>query len=1139
MKQGSIEEIVARLNIWCKRAPKGLARAEFDSEFARSQAVNRLRLLLAETNTPFHEIQLPANKPAADVVRGLVERLKSLDAGVVSITGFSTAFPEGDSFEASLRILNFNREILAAPPLRQIWWMPARFAGEFIRLAPDLNSWFIVRLHLTEEVAPPSEGRSIFEQTGGRAVNIEDARKRSADLVARVERALEQGTPVEEIRRSLADPAVEALLEAGAEREAEELRRKLKRKLSEVRRKTHPPKVFISYSHDSPEHQAQVLALSDRLRADGVDCHIDQYEVSPPEGWPRWTLNQFDETDFVLVVCTETYNLRFRGKEAPGKGLGVKWEGAILTQELYDTEADNTRFIPVLFSSDDSEHIPVPIRGASRYDLSAEDGYKSLYRHLTDQPRVVKPELGKIRPLEAKKATQDFFRPQNLPYPHNRYFSGRREILKRLRDALTANGKAALTGLGGMGKTQTAAEYAHEQRDQYRALLWARAGSRTELNSDYLAIATLLNLPESNAQESSLAVAAVRRWLESNSDWLLILDNADEPELVEEYLPVNSEGHIILTSRARVFDRLGIARPIELMKLEPDEASDFFLKRTGRANLESAEAEAMKQLGEELDYLPLALEQAGAYIKKLDCSFRDYLSSYDKRKLELLEKSGPVMGAYPASVATTWSLNFERVEQTSTVAADLLRASTFFHADKIPFELITLGATELGAAISSALAGVDTDPLVFDELLEPLTAYSLIRRDLKSRTYSIHRMVQLVLKSRMDTDTQRLWAERAVRALNRAFPKPEYEHWPLCERLLAHAKAAAELIAEWNFTFEEASRLLNTAGVYCYERAQYTEAEPLYLCSLDIDEKVMGMDHPNVANTLNNLAVLYRVQGKYDEAEPLYLRSLEIREKALGPDHPDVGTSLNNLATLYRAQGKYEEAEPLLQRSLAITEKAMGPYHPNLGASLNNLALLYHYQGRYAEAEPLLLRSLDINEKERGPNHPNSGTILNNLALLYSAQGKYDKAEPLYLRSLEIWEKALGPDHPNVGTSSDNLAALYHNQGRYAESETLHLRSPKIRKKALGPNHPDVALSLNNLAALYRDQGKYDEAEPLYQRALEIIEKALGPEHPDFITGMENYAHLLKATGREAEAEKMMARAEALQAGRDQKDSKD
>jgi formylglycine-generating enzyme required for sulfatase activity len=159
------------------------------------------------------------------------------------------------------------------------------------------------------------------------------------------------------------------------------------------------PKVFISYSHDSQEHGDRVLTLSDRLRADGIDCHIDQYEVSPPEGWQRWMVNQIEDADFVLVVCTENYERRFRGREERGKGLGAQWEGAIITQELYDAENHNTTFIPVFFSPDHSAYIPIVLHGATYYDLNTEEGYEVLYRRLTNQYLIQKPELGKIRPM--------------------------------------------------------------------------------------------------------------------------------------------------------------------------------------------------------------------------------------------------------------------------------------------------------------------------------------------------------------------------------------------------------------------------------------------------------------------------------------------------------------------------------------------------------------------------------------------------------------------------------------------------------------------------------------------------------------------------------------------------------------------
>jgi CHAT domain-containing protein len=321
---------------------------------------------------------------------------------------------------------------------------------------------------------------------------------------------------------------------------------------------------------------------------------------------------------------------------------------------------------------------------------------------------------------------------------------------------------------------------------------------------------------------------------------------------------------------------------------------------------------------------------------------------------------------------------------------------------------------------------------------------------------------------------------------------------------------------------------LNNLALLYYSQGRYNEAELLTQRSLAIREKALGENHPLVATNLNNLALLYQAQGRYSEAEPLHQRSLAIREKTLGKNHPDVALNLNNLASLYQDQGRYDEAELLYQRSLAIGEKAWGENHPSVAATLNNLASLYQDQGRYDEAEPLYQRSLAIVEKALGKNHPDVALSLNNLAELYRSQGRYNEAEPLYQRSLAIREKALGENHPDVAQSLNNLANLYSDQGRYDQAEPLHQRSLAIWEKALGENHPDVATSLNNLASLYDDQRRYDQAEPLYQRSLAIWEKALGENHPLVATNLNNLASLYRSQGRYNEAEPLHQRSLAI-----------
>ena len=153
--------------------------------------------------------------------------------------------------------------------------------------------------------------------------------------------------------------------------------------------------VLLSYSHDSPDHAARVLNLADKLCEQGVDAHLDQYEHPPPSNWPRWMMDQVEAAKTVLVVCTETYNRRFRGREKSGKGKGVTWEGVIISQELYESQCKTTKFVPVIFRPEDERYIPIILRGGTHYLVSNEEGYEGLYRVLTEQPAIPKPGLGK------------------------------------------------------------------------------------------------------------------------------------------------------------------------------------------------------------------------------------------------------------------------------------------------------------------------------------------------------------------------------------------------------------------------------------------------------------------------------------------------------------------------------------------------------------------------------------------------------------------------------------------------------------------------------------------------------------------------------------------------------------------------
>jgi hypothetical protein len=321
----------------------------------------------------------------------------------------------------------------------------------------------------------------------------------------------------------------------------------------------------------------------------------------------------------------------------------------------------------------------------------------------------------------------------NVPFSHNPFFTGREKILGLIRVHFQTDQVAALSqpqamsGLGGIGKTQVAIEYAHRYRHDYQAILWTRADSREALISGYVAFALLLDLPQKDEQDQGLVVQAVLRWLTAQAGWLLILDSADDLAIARELLPAAFDGHVLLTTRAQAMG--GLAHRLEVDAMEGEVGALLLLRRAGlvapAAPLDAAspaDIALAREITEELGGLPLALDQAGAYLEETQCGLARYLQLYRVRRAHLLQRRGGVVLDHPEPVATTWSLSFEKVEQRSPAAADLRRRDSFLHFDAIPEEIITQGALHLGPWLSP----LKEDPLLFDEAIATLVGQATI-----------------------------------------------------------------------------------------------------------------------------------------------------------------------------------------------------------------------------------------------------------------------------------------------------------------------------------------------------------------------------------------------------------------------------
>lgn len=765
-----------------------------------------------------------------------------------------------------------------------------------------------------------------------------------------------------------------------------------------------------------------------------------------------------------------------------------------------------------------------------------------------------------------------------VPDARNPCFTGRETILNTIHTWLATEQSVALTqvvalsGLGGIGKTQVAIEYVYRYRQEYQAVIWLSAETTASLMTSLQQFADLAQLPGREATDQSRLVATFRRWCATHQEWLVITDNVEDLDVLQSLLPLPGQGALLCTTRRQALGTL--ARSLDLPPMSEEEGIALLLSRLGQSyptpamprSLVAAQDASLiapaAELVRFLEGLPLALDQAGSYLQETGCHVADYLQRCHDQRKEVLARRGIHGGRHPASVTTTVKLSAEQVAKEHPAASDLFRLCAFLHPNAIPEEMLIAGGPYFAPVLGPAVA----DPYQFDMLVATLRSASLVSRNAERKTLSVHRLVQAVLRDQMEPDEVSQWGEQIVRMLNATFPTVAFDTWSQCERYIAHVLACLPLLEQTGSTFPEAGEVLFRAGSYLLARGRLAAAEPLLeqavewmeqgtdsdACALlerlekqaelywmqgkyeqterllqrvlVLEEQELGASHPRIAATLHVLGMVYWSQGKYEQAEQLHLQAMHVQEQTTEPSTPQMAEALHSLGVLYYSQGKYEQAEALHQRALGIREELLGSMHPETASSLNALGLLYYSQGKYDQAEPLLRRALAVREEQLGVEHPDIGASLNNLAALYWSQRKYEQAEPLYQRALLVHEEQVGPEHPDTAASLNNLANLYRSQGKDEQAEVLHQRALAIREAQLGPEHPDTALSLNNLAVLYRSQGKYVQAEPLFVRALMIREQQLGPEHPDTAKSLHGLALLRQAQGSYTEARSLFER---------------
>ncbi len=665
-------------------------------------------------------------------------------------------------------------------------------------------------------------------------------------------------------------------------------------------------------------------------------------------------------------------------------------------------------------------------------------GWQALVERLQDHPQIFEKWRQKLSAGDPL--------PPHLPFrPLGDLLKGREAELATLAEglegaptgafAVTQQRLEAVHGLGGVGKTALAVEHAWLCQERYSGIFFVQAESPELLRSGLAALAPIVKLPEGRDEDGK--VEAVVAWLEDHRGWLLILDNVDDEEAataVTALLPRLSAGRVLITSRLSNWS--ADVAELALDVLEIGKAAQLLRARASKRVLTEDDAEQAKSLAEELGRLPLALEQAAAYIDVHRESFPRYRELLEQDSSKVMGWYDPRLMRYPRSVALTWQRSFDRLGPSARAILHLVAFLASFGIHRSLFE------NEAAEEVLAKSVAVFRDPETGFDLSEgvaELTSYSLLQKG-PPEGFSLHRLVQGVVRSRLTQSEQEQWVEHSSDLVLAASPgdPTDARHWTDWERLLPHVIRVLSHASNAQVATPRVALLARCAGLYLCEKGVYPVAEACYRHALEVDERVYGKEGRRVAVDLNNLATLLAFTNRHEEAEGLLRRAVEIDEIIFGPEHPEVGADLSNLASVLLNTNRLQDAEPVIRRVIDIFETNHGRDHPIIATPLNNLGLLFQATNRPSEAEAVMRRAVRIDEASDVGNQPNMAIRLANLACLLETLNRPSEADPLMRRALAIDKKLLGPQHPQTINHLVMAAKLFSKDVRLEDAQ-LHL----------------------------------------------------------------------------------------------------
>lgn len=792
--------------------------------------------------------------------------------------------------------------------------------------------------------------------------------------------------------------------------------------------------VFISHSS---KDKVFVRQLARELEKHGIHAWVDEAEMKIGDSLPKHIEAGIKKAEYFAIILSEN-------------SIKSTWVEAELNAAFSLELGGETRVLPILI---DDVEVPFfhkhKIYGDFRPSVDFEDSFQELLAVFFDA-------RGKTPVLEGSDEPGAKLYPNHF-LPDLKFFVGRVELLKQIKDTLAKDHRAVIHDISGLGKTFTSYKYVKDNLTTYEKIFFIRA-TKEEFLESLARCGEMVSPALAETNEQQVKALGFKQWLEDNEDWLVVYDNVDEPAALYPYVPVGKNGDCIFTSNFRDAKNLGTE-----IKIEKLEKADAEILLYGRASgipgtlpeLDGEERAAFDRLIEEIDGLPLTLNSTGALIDKKQWSFTDLWKRYERSKEVLWESEDKYSAYQRRSAGFVFSLAYEELcatESTGEAVKIILDSVSSISPDEIPEDLLQKILEKQYPAYTER---EDRDDF-WDDAREKLTAYDLLKYDRQKKTFTTHRAIQRVVQSRLKGKEKEICISLAS-VLRGLFPLYDYTNREECEKYYQHVLVLVENADRFGAETGDTNELYFGLGHYQYLIGNYAQAEKFHLRAAEISAKILGVESEIHARDLNDLAGMYWLQGRYDEAIEKYEDALRIAEKTIGREHPDYAAGLSNLGEAYRAQGRYDEAIKKLEEALRIGEKTVGREHPDYATRMNNLALVYYTQGRYDEAIEKYEEALRIDENTVGREHPSYAHRLTGLGAVYHAQGRYDEAIEKLEEALRIGEKTLGNEHPDHATRLNNLASVYEGQGKFREAFDLYKNALRIFEKTLPGNHPYIA----------------------------------------------------------------------------------